>query len=338
MAHRHGAQRQVRGRQALGHRHQIGHDVPVIHGEPASAAPETGHHLVAHHQDPVPVAQVTDALEVAVGRDEDPVRPHDRLEEDRRDRVRALVADDILETLERLGRGQRLLLTPAMRVRVADHTHETWFVRPPARIAGQRHGPHGGPVIGAIAREHLRPTGEVPGELDRVLDRFRSAEGEEHLVEVARHDLGELGSQPRAGLRRERRMDELQPGRLLGDRAHDALVAVTDVHRHQLAVEVEDPLALGRVQVDALGAVDGDRVDRTLDRPRGEGVGPRERDDLGAGHRGGWFDGHVGLRSVGGTCRRLWQIRRQPGHRPRAQHPSQVRIAAPMPGARVGQG
>jgi hypothetical protein len=40
---------------------------------------------------------------------------------------------------------------------------------------------------------------------------------------------------------------------------------VPDVDRHELAVEVEDPLAVGRVQVDTLGAIDRDRIQLALD-------------------------------------------------------------------------
>ena len=117
----------------------------------------------------------------------------------------------------------------------------------------------------------------APGELDRVLDRLGAAEREEDLVHVARQDLGQLRPEPGPDLGRERRLDVLELGRLRGDRVDDAPVAVADVDRHQLAVEVEDPLALGRVQVDALGVVDRDRVDGALGRPREERVLARER-------------------------------------------------------------
>ena len=98
-----------------------------------------------------------------------------------------------------------------------------------------------------------------------------------------------LRAEPGADLGRERRLDELELRRLLGDRVDHALVAVADVDGHQLGVEVQDPPALGRVEVDALGVVDGDRVERALHRPREEGVGTRQGDDLLAGHAG--FDG-----------------------------------------------
>ncbi len=233
------------------------------------------------------VAQLAHAGQVAVGRDEDAVRPHDRLEEDRRDRVRALVADHVLEAGQRLGRRPGLLLAPAMRVRVADDPVDRRLVGPAARVAGERHGPEGGAVVRPVAGEHLGPAREVAGELDRVLDRLRPAEGEEDLVEVARHDLGHLRAEAGPDLGGEGRLDVLQLRRLGRDRVDDPAVAVADVHRHQLAVEVDDPAAFGRVEVDPLGVVDRDGVDGALRGPREERVRPGEANDLLAGHGSG---------------------------------------------------
>ncbi len=267
VAHGDRAERQVRAGQALGHRHQVRGHAPVVDGEPATRSPEAGHDLVGDHQDVVAIADLAHAGDVAVGRDEDAVGPDDGLEEDRRDRLRALVADDVLEALQALGHGSRFRLAPAVRVRVADHADEAGLVRPAARVAGQGHGAHRGAVVRAVAGEDLVAAGRVAGQLDGVLDRLRAAEGEEHLVHVAGQDLGQLRPEPGADLGRERGLDELELGRLGGDGVDDAPVAVADVDRHQLAVEVDDPLPLGRVQVDALGVVDRDRVDRALDGP-----------------------------------------------------------------------
>ena len=62
-----------------------------------AGAAEAGHHLVADQQDAVAVADLADRLQVAVGRDDDPVRAGDRLEDDGGDGVRALVHEDLLE-------------------------------------------------------------------------------------------------------------------------------------------------------------------------------------------------------------------------------------------------
>ena len=111
----------------------------------------------------------------------------------------ALVADDVLEALQALRHRTRLLLAPAVRVRVADDADEAGLVRPAARVAGQRHRPHRRAVVRAVAGEDLVAAGVVAGELDRVLDRLGAAEREEDLVDVAGQDLGEL--RPRAGPR-----------------------------------------------------------------------------------------------------------------------------------------
>ena len=75
----------------------------------------------------------------------------------------ALVADDVLEALQRLGDRARLLLAPAVRVRVADDPDEAGLVRPAARIAGQGHRPERRAVVGAVAGEHLVAAGARGG-------------------------------------------------------------------------------------------------------------------------------------------------------------------------------
>ena len=229
-----------------------------------------------------------------------PLVPDDRLEEDGRDGAGALVADDVLEALQGLPDRSRLGLAPAVGVGVADDAHDARLVGPAARIAGQRHRAERGAVVGAVAGQDLVLAAHVAGELDGVLDRLGATEREEHLVHVARQDLGELGPELGPDLGREGRLHVLQLGRLGGDGVDDALVAVADVDRHQLAVEVEDPAALGRVEVDAFRPVDGDRVQGALHGPREDGVFARERHDLLAAHRGAGLDAH-GL----GTSRRV---------------------------------
>ena len=111
------------------------------------------------------------------------------------------------------------------------------------------------------------PAGRVARQLDRVLDGFGSAEREEDLVHVARQDLGELRAEPCPDLGGEGRLDELELGRLGRDGVDHAPIAVSDVDGHQLAVEVEDPLAFRCVEIHAFGVIDGDRVEGALDGP-----------------------------------------------------------------------
>ena len=83
-------------------------------------------------------------------------------------------------------------------------------------------------------------------------------------------------------------------------------MAVADVRAHQLAVEVEEALPLGRPEVDALGAGHRDRVDLGLRGPFEQGVALGEGDHLVAGHaaplgldRHGWCGPPVSLLGSG---------------------------------------
>jgi len=133
-------------------------------------------------------------------------------------------------------------------------------------------------------------------ELDRVLDRLGPSEREEDLVEITGQDLRELLPEAGPGLGGEGRLDVLQLRRLGRDRVDHPAVAVADVDGHQLAVEVEDPLALRGVEIDPFGVIDRDRVDRALGGPGEERVGARQPNDLLGRHRGRGigFDGHGG--------------------------------------------
>ena len=68
--------------------------------------------------------------------------------------------------------------------------------------------------------------------------------------------------------------------RLALDRLDDARVPVARVDAHQLAVEVDVSLPFGGVEVDALGMVDRDGVDRGLRGPFVERVLATEGDNL----------------------------------------------------------
>src|SRR3974390_220983 len=59
----------------------------------------------------------------------------------------ARVFDDVLEAVERLGDGARLLLAPAVRVRVADHAHDAGLVGQAAGVARRGHPPRGRPGV-----------------------------------------------------------------------------------------------------------------------------------------------------------------------------------------------
>ena len=287
VAHPERAELDVGAGEALGHRDQVGLDTPVVDREPLAGAPEAGHDLVGDEQDAVTVTDLAQTLHVAVGRDEDPVRADDGLDDDGRDGLRALVHEDVLGGLQDLADRIRVLLAPAVEVRDADDARDARLGGPAPWVAGQRDRPGRAAVVGAVADGDLVAARVHPGDLDRVLVRLGAPVREEERVDVARRELGELGAQPRARLGRHERVGVGERRRLLRDGLDDALVAMADVRAHQLAVEVEVALALGRPEPAALGAGNGDRIDLRLGRPFEDRVALGQLDDLVAGHRSG---------------------------------------------------
>ena len=179
----HGAKRHVARVDSLRDAQNVGHDVPVLAGKPLPGAPEPRHHLVEDQQDAVPVADLAHALEVAVRRDDDAVRAGDGLEDDRRNGVGALVLENLLE-VRCAGAHRARVGVPggaAVGVRV-ERAHDAGHARfdgPATGVAGQRDGPVGGAVVGAVPRDDLVAPGDHAGELDRILVGLGAAVREE---------------------------------------------------------------------------------------------------------------------------------------------------------------
>src|SRR5439155_23097255 len=91
----HAAQRHVARVDHLGETDQVGDHAPVIDGEPLTAPADPGHDLVADHHDPVAIAQVANAGQVAVRGHDDAVRPDHRLQQNGRHGGRTLELDDL---------------------------------------------------------------------------------------------------------------------------------------------------------------------------------------------------------------------------------------------------
>ena len=202
----------------------------------------------------------------------------------RRDGLRALEHDDFLELRQRLGGGVRTALDAVIRMRHVDDARHARLHRPAARIAGHRQAAGGAAVIRAVAREDLVPPGEQPRDADGVLVGFGAAVGEEEDVDVAGRDLGQLLAQPRPGLGGHERIGVGERLGLLLDRLDDAGIAVAGIDAHQLAVEVDEALALGRPEVHALGARHRNRIHGGLRRPLVQGVALGQRHHLLTGH------------------------------------------------------
>ena len=73
-----GAQGQVAAGYALGQGYNIGFDAPVFGGEEFTGAAEAGDDFVENEQDPVAVADLSEAGQVFVGRDNDAAAADDR--------------------------------------------------------------------------------------------------------------------------------------------------------------------------------------------------------------------------------------------------------------------
>ena len=273
----------------------------------------------------MPVADLADRLQVAVRRDDDPVRAGDRLEDHGGDGVRALVHQDLLEVRRagadraRVGMAGRAAV--GVRVEHAHDARDAGLGGPAARVAGERDRAGRRAVVAAVARDDLVPARVPARELDRVLVRLGAAVREERHRQVAGRDLGEQLPEPRARLGRHRRPDRRELLGLLLDRRDHLRVAVADRDVDELRGEVEVALAVVVPEVPALGARDRDRVDRVLHRPRVEDVALRVLDDLLARARGFVFDGRhprrdPTTRRAAGGRRRSARSRAAPGSAP----------------------
>ncbi len=279
-AHADRAERQVRRGQALGHRDQVRDDAPVVDRPPLAGAAEACHDLIGDEPDAVAIAHLANALQVAVGRDEDAVGPDHGLEDERGYRLRALIEDHPLRLAQQLVDRPWPGLAPRLRVGHADHAPDAVLGCPAARVAGGRDDLARGAVIRPIARQHLPATGRLARELDGVLVGLGTAVGEEEDVDVAGRELGQLLAQPSARLVGHERIHVRELVGLGLDGIDHALVAVADVDAHQLRVEVEVALAVGRVEIRALSPINGNGIGGGLGRPLIQRVLARQLDDL----------------------------------------------------------
>src|SRR4051794_19521684 len=247
-----GAHRGVRARQALGRRDHVG-EVVVLLGAEHVAEPAVGaDDLVGDQQDVVLVADLADALEVALGRREAAAGVLDRLHDDGRDRVGALELDAVRDGLREVLGAVAGRQAVEVRVRhVAAARGERLERLAQRRHAGGAERAHRRAVVGDLARDDLvlvrvaRELVVLAGELQRGLDRLAAARGEEDAVEVAGRELGELGGElDRARVRVGPRREEAELLGLVGAGLGHVGAPVADVHAEQRAQAVEIAVAV----------------------------------------------------------------------------------------------
>ena len=114
------------------------------------------------------LGDLADRLEVAVGRDDDPVRADDRLDDHRGNRVGAFVLEDLLQVWAARADRARIGVAGGATVGVRiEHPHDAGHPRlgePAARVARERDRAGRRAVVGAVARDDLLAPGHPARE------------------------------------------------------------------------------------------------------------------------------------------------------------------------------
>ena len=262
---RNGRQRRVAPRNPLAQRHDVGRDVVRCDRPPRPRPTRPAQDFVRNEEDVVAVADLPHASEVVgprrggAGR-----RTAHRLRDERGDVLGAEARDRFLEDVA-AARGAAGVLTAAratvgIRRRDAVHIHQP---RAEHRLVllprGRRQREQRAPVVARRERDDLVLAGPLPlhpilsRQLQRRLDRLRTAREEVELRDVTGQRRGELGGELLGGAVGEhgaREIPEL-PG-LLGDGVGDLGVGVAQVGhigapdgvQVALAALVHEPAAL----------------------------------------------------------------------------------------------
>src|SRR5260221_6080568 len=287
--HSDSAQRNVTRSKSLRHANQVRDNLPVIDSKPLTRAAKARHHLVSDHQNPVLVAQFPHALEVSIRRNKNSIRSDDCLQNERRNRMRAFQLDNFFDHGQRSLRRLPSAFYAVIRIKYAHYARNPRLRRPSPRIARKAHGTRRRAVIRPIARHDFVPSGKDASDLDGVLVRFRAAICKKERINIARSNLRQLRSQPRPRLRSHERIGIGQHRRLLGNSPDDALIAVSNVYRHQLAVEVDEALPFRSPEINAPRPRHRNGIDLRLRRPLKQRVFLREINNLLAGHGRGRY-------------------------------------------------
>ncbi len=260
----HRTHRRVGRGDALGRRDDVGLVVVALGAEPLAEPAPRADDLVGDEEDVVVIGDLAHALEVPLGRHEAPPGVLDRLQDDRRDRARVLELDAARDRLGEVCRVVALGQPVGVGVgHVAAAGRQRLEGRAQARDAGRGQAAHRRAVVGGLARDDLvlGPVASelvvLAGQLQRGLDGFAAAAGEEHAVEVAGREIGDLGGQlDRARMRVAPVGEEAELFCLIGTGLRHIGAAVADVRAEERAEAVEVALAVLVEDVAAVAADD----------------------------------------------------------------------------------
>ncbi len=245
-------------------------------GEEVAEAAEGGHHFVGDVQHVVALAQIPHPPVVARGRDDHAAGAEHRLGDERPHPVGAQFEDLAFElrhqAIEELGLAHSFRSAVVVGTgKVVDAlVEEVELGRPVGALAAQRHAEEGRAVVGVDPRDDVllgalaAAVLVVVHEADRGVHGGGTAGGEEHVVEVAGGQLGELAAEfdgARVGHVAEGIGIGQQAG-LLGHGASHFLAPQADVGAPHAAHRVEVAVAGGVVDI---GAVAGGDVQRAVD-------------------------------------------------------------------------
>ena len=198
-AHRHGA-----AGNALGEGDEIGRDAEILARKRLAQAAEAGNHLVEYQQDAVLVANLAQALQIALRRDQHAARTRHRLDDHRGDVGGIVQRDDaLLQLVGELGaRGRLAARKCAARriVRVAQVIHSRNHHAVGLAVGGHATDGNAGEVdavIAALASDEARARAlalqAVVGERDfqRRVHSLGAGIDEEHLLHALGREPGD---------------------------------------------------------------------------------------------------------------------------------------------------
>ena len=261
-----------------GHQHVRWH-APVVEAEGRAGAPEASHHVVRQQQHVVAVAELAHALPIAVGRhDGAAARADDGFRQQRGDGIRADAQNLRLQRIEAVA--DDLRIAPRLPQRIGRRRLGIGGKRPfEAALAGfvaargscrQRRAVVGRRTGDDRLLARLAARGVVlNGDFHRRLHALGAAAGEVMAGQMRRQPVpGEAFEQPFALRREPRRHDVGARQRGLVDGIRHFLAPVADVDHHGAAGGIENPRAVGVVEMGALP------LDHGVQGARGRGEGP----------------------------------------------------------------